>query len=265
MLIIFKFLIFAYVAWLVIGYFLHSYLIFPKHTIDPPPPVALGPHVEKLFRPTERGEVEAWFFRHPTPVGLMILTHGNASLIDLQVPYADRFYEMGFHVLIPEYRGYGRSSGIPSQANIKDDILYFYKQVNDDIGQDKLPLFLVGYSLGGGVALSLVDKLKPASMLLHYTFTSVTAFTRKKLLPDFVITSKFNNLSAIKKLDIPIFIAHGERDTVVPYEHGLKLKAAAKDVTFYSTLAGHSDFEFDQTYWDKVSEFIRRSARPLNR
>src|SRR5262249_40528819 len=105
---------------------------------------------------------------------------------------------------------------------------------------------LYGESLGGGVAVDLASRRVHRALILVRTFTSATdvAQARFPLLPArLVMSNRFDNLEKIGHCPRPAFIAQGDKDRLVPYTHGEKLRAACKGPVEFFTLKGldHND------------------------
>ncbi|HSA24403.1 MAG TPA: hypothetical protein P5076_23280, partial [Myxococcota bacterium] len=129
------------------AFLLQRYLIYPRWLREPRP--AAGQGVEGLERLSRAlpagGEVEAWFLpgrgaSADRPGPLVVFTHGNAELIDDWPRMLAPYRELGVSVLLPEYRGYGRSAGHPSQALLVEDALYFLEAAlaRPDVDRDRV-------------------------------------------------------------------------------------------------------------------------------
>src|SRR5690349_19671976 len=102
-------------------------LLFPSHLVKLRGPRSLPVAGESWWLDTEQGRVEAWFLpahgaAPHTPRPLVMFAHGNGELIDdwpsLLAPYRAR----GMHLLLPEYRSYGRSAGTPDERALVSDL-----------------------------------------------------------------------------------------------------------------------------------------------
>ncbi len=87
--------------------------------------------LERLSLDTEEGAVEGWLLRAPgasaaRPAPLLIFAHGNGELIEYWPDALLPYRALGMHVLLPEYRGYGRSAGQPSEMKTVADLTAFY-------------------------------------------------------------------------------------------------------------------------------------------
>lgn len=244
---------------LMITFFQRS-MLFPRHYAQPLPNPGYGvAGIEKTYVESTQGKVEGWFLpgegtgARPT----VIFAHGNGELIDYWPHEMEPYRKMGFNVLLPEYRGYGRSAGDPSQDAITEDFIKFYDWLvqREDVDKDRIVFH--GRSLGGGAVGQLLVHRPAAALILQSTFTSVSSFASQFFLPAFLVSDPFDTLSVVEGKDIPVLVMHGTRDSVVPYHHGQKL-AAATGGRLISYDCDHNDFPpKSDVYWKDISEFLQ--------
>lgn len=222
------------------------------------------PGLERWWHESDEGPVEAWFVpgdgvsaERPGPV--VIYTHGNAEVIDPLPLWLAPYRAMGVSVLLPEYRGYGRSAGRPSEAAIRADLVAFYARLvaRSDVDCDRVVLH--GVSLGGGAAGLLARTHRPAAVILQSTFTSVADVAWEAFrAPRFLITDRFDTLDALRDKDLPALVFHGRRDEVIPFSHGERLHRALPSSVFVAGDSGHNDFPPPGLdYWGEIEAFLR--------
>jgi pimeloyl-ACP methyl ester carboxylesterase len=215
----------------------------PRIASPAPPPgtVVLKREVD------QGGKVEAWFVPNhkatdKAPAPLIVLCHGNGEVIDQAGPMVKELQAQGWAVLLPEYRGYGRSAGRPSQDAIRDDLTWFLDQVLKRPDVDPNRVVYIGRSLGGAVAADLATVRKPQALVLLSTFTSVVAMSRQYMIPENLVKYPFRTDHFVKAYDGPILIFHGDHDTVIPVAHGRQLAALAKNAKYVELNCNHNDF-----------------------
>lgn len=253
------YLILGYLLWCGAFYFSQRKILFPVDlTPRPTPPPA---NVEVIRLATAAGEVEAWFAPAPgasseRPAPLVIYFHGNGELISEQERMVDGYHDLGFSVLLPEYRGYGNSAGKPSQAAIAEDATAFYDLIVKRPEVDGARIVYHGRSLGGGVAAQLASQRKPKAMVLESTFASVTGMALRYGIPPFIVTNPFRTDLVLRGLDVPVLILHGTRDTVIPVRNGRALAGIAGERGKYVEYpCGHNDFpgfDREEDYWREI-------------
>ena len=242
-------------------------IIFPRHFTTPFPDAGDGiPGLVKLWIDTPEGKVEGWFLPGndtgpDEPGPLVIFAHGNAELIEYWPEMLAGYRRMGVNLLLPEYRGYGRSAGSPSQEAITADFIAFYDMVARRPGVDSDRIVFHGRSIGGGAVCALARERKPAAMILQSTFTSIKAMAGRFMLPGFLVADPFDNLSTVEELDVPLLIIHGRHDDLIPYSHGEKLHAAARQSRFVTYDCDHNSCPPDwDIFWDDVKGWLTETG-----
>ncbi len=146
----------------------------------------------------------------------LLISHGNGEdLGDIQGEI-ERFRVMGLNVVAYDYRGYGKSQGSASVANVYDDIDAVYRYLTEEIKVPPDRILLYGRSVGGGPSTYLAARKPVAGMILESTFIS----TFRVVIPIQILPfEKFPNQSHIRQTNIPILLIHGTKDQVIPYWH----------------------------------------------
>ena len=256
-----------YVAWCGVLYVMQDKLVFPSDMAPDASPRFLWPLGEsvRIARPIEGGaEVEARLILAEgasveTPAPLVVLLHGNAEIIDQRLDVAEAYWRMGCSVLLPEYRGYGRSGGVPTQDGIVGDVVWFYDQVITRPDVDATRVVQHGISLGGGVAAQLAGQRQPTALILESTFTSVAVMAHNHFAPMFLAKYPFRTDHVLPTLECPVLVLHGNRDRIIPVEHGKQLHALARHATYVEFPCGHNDFPGDanvETYYTELEAFL---------
>jgi fermentation-respiration switch protein FrsA (DUF1100 family) len=259
-------LVLAYVGWCGLSYAMQNRLIFPAFRVEGgAPPRGYG--VEQVWIDAEDGSrVEGWFAaargtKVASPGVTVVLAHGNGELIDDNVPWMAQYLDLGVSVLLPEYRGYGRSGGSPSQAAITADMERFYDWLVQRPEVDSNRVVFHGRSLGGGVVAALAATRTPAAMILESTFTSVASIWNRALLPSVLCRNPFRTDAVMEKFRGPVLVFHGTRDEVIPVRHGRRLHEIIPQSRYVEMPAGHNDFPPDpEAYWKTIAEFLRENG-----
>ncbi|RMI29890.1 alpha/beta hydrolase [Nocardia stercoris] len=179
-------------------------------------------------------ELSAWFVRARggrAPLGHILYAHGNAGNISGRMPVLALLADAGFDVLVFDYRGYGRSTGRPSEQGMYLDARAARAALLAQPEVDPERVLYFGKSLGGGVLLELAQAHPPAGLILVSTFTGLRDVVRSlyPLLPAFTMPDAFPSLRRVRTLRSPVLIMHGERDELVPVGMGRDLFAAAPE------------------------------------
>lgn len=253
-----------YAVWCGVLYYNQDRMLFPAEFAPAPGPMLYNAKTIQLERPIEGGKVVAWFIPAPklkpgTISPVVIFFHGNAEIIDFQDTIVQGYQKLGCSVLLPEYRGYGRSDGTPSEAAIIDDALYFHDQIIQRHDVDRLRIFFHGRSVGGGPAAGLAIRRTPRVLILESTFTSVAAMARAYFAPSFLVKNAFHVDDILEMLDAPVLIFHGAHDDIIPVGHGHALRDIARRATYVEYDCMHNDFpgsKNEEDYWNRIRSFL---------
>ncbi len=253
----------AYAAYLLLLYLKQDGLLFFPEMAGPGSAPPRG--VVLLQRVIPEGTVEAWLLPADRPgrAPLAVLCHGNAEGIDQQLEWAEGYRQMGFAVLLPEFRGYGRSAGRPTERAIDDDAAWFVEQALARPDVDPARVVYHGRSLGGGVVGGLAARRAPQALVLQSTFTSVAVMARGYLAPPFLVRNPFHTDRVLPGLNCPVLVFHGSRDQLIPPEHGRRLATLARRGTLVEYPAGHNDFpgvDHVEDYWMRLSAFLDQAG-----
>ena len=174
-------------------------------------------------------ELDGYWVPVESPEAPVILyLHGQDATIGKNLEHTERFHQFGWSVLVIDYRGYGASYGKeqPSEEKIYEDALAALKYLKSKFVPNKI--FIYGHSLGGAVAIELAnqpDSSDTAGVIVESTFTSILDMSSLRYggllqaLPvSLLLTEKFDSLSKISSVKLPILFIHGDRDAKVPYE-----------------------------------------------
>lgn len=265
----------TYTLYLSVLFISQRKMLFPSYMIPvPPQPADLkeknidqgwieteGYRSETLFLPAQSQTTE----KKGVPKSpVIIFAHGNGELIDFWVDELIHFSRHGFSVLLPEYPGYGRSTGTTTQKSITDAFIKAYDNLlkREDVDPDKI-IFL-GRSIGGGAVCSLARHRKPAALILMSTFINTRSFAKKYLAPGALILDTFENLKLVQNYNGPVLIMHGEKDELIPYDHGLQLYNASKNGKLITYQAGHNDCppDFNAFIQDVKTFLIQHHLHP---
>jgi uncharacterized protein len=229
-------------------------------------PQARGLAFETIKLRTEDGEqLAAWWIPAPADAhGTMLLFHGNAGNISHRIDYAKMFYGLGYNTLLVDYRGFGESSGVPSEQGTYRDAAASWQWLTQTRGIKASDIVIFGESLGGGVATWLAAEHVTRGLILASTFTSISDLAAKVYpwLPvRWISRIHYNNLANLAKIRAPLLVAHSPDDELIPYAHGKVLYAAANGPKAFLQLSGgHNEgFVFAREDWVRaVQVFLKQ-------
>jgi fermentation-respiration switch protein FrsA (DUF1100 family) len=250
----------AYVVLIGVLYFMQDSLIFPGHVFqgksfaryDPQPGTELislstpkGERVAALFGEalSPKGEPLPEAAQRPT----ILYLYGNGQCLNYAQEELDLFRRLGTDVLVPDYLGYGLSAGKPGESGCYAAADAAYAYLTRDRGVQPGKLYIVGWSLGGAVAIDLAAREPAAGLATFSTFTSMEEMAKRQYpyLPvSWFLRSRFESEAKMPRVSCPVLLGHGERDRRVPFDMEERLARAVKTkATRFSVKdAGHNDF-----------------------
>ena len=210
--------------------------------------------------------LNGWFVIGETDAPTLVWFHGNGGNISNRVSNIGELnHRLGLNIFIFDYRGYGRSGGSPTESGVYLDAeaAVRYVRSRTDIIQERTVYF--GRSLGCSIAARTAAEWPPHALILESPFTSVRAMAKHSypFLPgiSLVTPRKFDCLSAIKQVRVPIMVLHGDQDEVVPLGMGKELYEAARPPKRFYVIpgAGHNDTYVigGESYYGALESFVR--------
>lgn len=196
---------------------------------------------------TDGAKLCAWYAPREQPAAVVLLLHGNGGNISGQADEL-RILQQRFGVaaLALDYRGYGKSTGSPTEAGVLADARAARKWLANRCGIAEKEVVLWGFSMGGGVAVDLAARDGARALILQSTFTSLpdAAAVHYPWLPvRWLMRNRLDSANKIADYHGPLFQLHGDADSIVPIELGKRLHALANEPKEFVVLRGadHND------------------------
>jgi fermentation-respiration switch protein FrsA (DUF1100 family) len=206
-----------------------------------------GMSYETVHLDTEDGEtLHGWWIPAPdVSRGTLLFFHGNAGNISGRLESVQQFHQLGLNVLIVDYRGYGQSTGAPSEEGIYRDAEACWRYLTNTKGLAPHEIIIFGRSMGGGAATWLATRKQPGAVILESVFTSVpdVGAHHYSFLPVRTLaTNQFDNEARVDEIDAPTLFIHSREDRVVPFTLGRRVyEAASEPKQFLEIEGGHND------------------------
>jgi uncharacterized protein len=205
-------------------------------------PAALGLRHDELSLETRDGlRLHAWHIRVAEPRGLVLYLHGNGGNIADRLPMAAAFAGERLDTLLFDYRGYGKSEGVPWEDGLYRDAEAAFSWAV----RRSLPMALYGESLGGAVAVELALRRSGSALILQSTFTSLADMADQVLpvLGRRLLSQRFDSERKLPLVRQPVLIIHGTEDEMVPPSMAARLYQLAPTQREYLPLpgVGHND------------------------
>ncbi|MFC1750658.1 alpha/beta hydrolase [Pseudomonadota bacterium] len=193
---------------------------------------------------------------------VLIYFHGNAGNIYHRIPGLMLLQKLGVNVIGVSYRGYGKSTGKPSEAGVYQDGKAVFKYVTEELGFAKTSVIILGRSIGSTVAVNTAQHKDIAGLILVTPLTNAKEQAKvgglRFLSP--LAGDAFDNLTKIKNVNAPLLVVHGTQDGIIPISMGRKLFEAATAKKKFVAVegAGHNNLQdvYGQAYWPPIFDFI---------
>jgi uncharacterized protein len=224
-------LLVGYVGVVAVLYFVQRALMYFPDTARTSPAAAGLPGAQEIVLDTADGErVIAW---HLPPRGdrpVVLYLHGNGGALSHR---AERFRGLtadGTGLVAVDYRGYGGSTGSPTEAGLAIDAETAYAFAAERYPAARIAVW--GESLGTGVAAALAAERPIGRLVLEAPFTSAVdlAARRYPFVPvRWLMKDQFRSDLRIAAVTVPLLVLHGARDPIVPIEYGERLFGLARE------------------------------------
>lgn len=214
---------------------------------------------KEIYFETEPGIViNALHFKAEASKGLVLYFHGNSGSLKNWGSVGEMYTPLGYDVLVMDYRGYGKSTGkITKEAGLHHDAEFIYNKMKEQYPEDRI--ILIGYSMGGGMASELAANHSPSKLLLIAPFYNLAEAAKHAypILPSWILRYKFANDENLQRVRCPVYLFHGTEDTVIPYEHSVKLEQLSDAIKLYTIGdSNHSTITQYPAYHKALSEVL---------
>ena len=241
-----------YVGLALMLYLLQERMVFlphlPGRALDATPQ-AIGLDSEDTFIDTADGErLHGWWVPAADARGALLFFHGNAGNISHRLDSIAIFNRLGLDVLIVDYRGYGQSTGNPSEAGTYRDARAAWDWLlARSVAPERIVVF--GRSLGGAVGawLAAQPDVRPAGLIVESCFTSGADMARRLYpwLPARWITRlKYPVRDYVAAAESPLMVIHSRDDEIIPFDMGRALYDAAPAPRAFFELRGDHNAGF---------------------
>ncbi len=243
-------------------YVQRALLYFPDDQRVSPAQAGLPDVEERSFETPDGAQVLSWWGKAQPGSPTILYFHGNGGSFANRSERMRKYLSRGFGVVMMTYRGYGGSTGQPSERNNVADAKQLYRLLTTSgVAPDAVVLY--GESLGSGIATQLAAELPIGGLILDAPYTSIVDMAERfyPYLPSrWLMTDRYETLNTIGRVSAPVLVIHGEADALIPVEMGRKVAAAAVNaraeiVTFKD--AGHSDHHLYGSY-DAIYSWLER-------
>lgn len=254
-------LVTAIALWLLVRWLEPRLAFFPAAGEDQTP-AAFAIPFEAVGLKTQDGEtLRAWYLPHDHPRAFVLYFHGNGGNLSIWLPMLAGLHRQGYAVAAIDYRGYGLSTGSPTEQGL-------YRDVDAALAWAKglrhadVPLVVWGRSLGTTMAAYAATKARPDGLILESGFPDMHAVIRDSpLLRALSIFASYRLPTAeyAAQAGVPVLVMHGDADTVIAFRNGQALFDALPQPKRFEVIRGgdHNDLAppDPQRYWTAIHGF----------
>ena len=196
------------------------------------------------------------------PRAHIVYFHGNGGNLSIWAPILAGVARRGYDVTAFDYRGYGRSTGRPSERGLYRDVDAVLERFWTG-PPPRGPVVYWGRSLGGTMAAYAASTRPPDGLILESAFPDVRTLVRSSppmALLSLFSTYRFPTAGFLQKVESPVLVMHGDADSVIPIGLGRALFERIPGPKRFVTIAGgdHNDLSprDAEGYWKAVGDFI---------
>ncbi len=205
-----------YLTSVVLLYFLQDKFIFRSEKLEDSYKYTFNSKFEEINLKTKDNQIiNSLLFKVKNPKGVILYFHGNKGSLKRWGTVVKDFTTYGYDVFIPDYRGYGKSTGKFDEQMMYDDALVCYDYLEDSYNN----IISYGRSLGCTFAAKVAANRDIKSLILEAPFCNlmnVVDYHYPLLTFDFLLKYKFNTNSFIDKVKCKTIMFHGSEDRVIP-------------------------------------------------
>lgn len=217
-------------------------------------------YTSEVYIDVPGAKLHALYLRQPAHKsrGIVLFLHGNAGNLETWFTHADFWLSTGYDVLMPDYRGFGKSTGhIQSEAQLDDDVLRAWNFVADNYQGKKHVIY--GRSLGTGLAAQLATQVPADLLVLVSPYTSMTAMAQEYYpwVPSFILRYPLKTDAILPRLHSKILLIHGDRDGLINIAHSQRLQKLNPNAQLVVIAgAGHGDIHDFDAYTSSLKQAL---------
>ncbi len=239
-----------------------AWLYFSQRNILYHPTAPVSHQYQKLQLQNSDGRLNVIALNPGKPQAVIYFGGNAESVARSAADYLDIFPEHSIYLM--EYRGFGDSSGSPSESGLYADAVQLYDKIKDAHQQ----ISLVGRSLGSGIATYLAAQRPVSKLVLVTPYDSIenVAQSRYPFYPiGLMLKDKFNTLQYVARINIPTLVLLSEKDNIVPHPHSQALiQALPEQLVSIQTLSNtqHNNINDNPIYYPLIRDFLQHSKPP---
>jgi uncharacterized protein len=225
----FRLLIILFIVYVVIGilfFLFQDVILFHARSLDKEYQFSFEQPFEEVN--VDRGDRNLNFVKFKTGSarkGIVLYFHGNRRNLERYARFSSSFTKHGYEVWMPDYPGFGKSTGNRTEEAMYSDASFLYSMALKEVPAENIIIY--GKSIGTGVASYMASMEKSKALILetpYYSINKLVQYYMPVYPVDFLLKYKFPQHDYIKNVEEPVIMFHGTKDEVIPYKHSQKLK-----------------------------------------
>src|SRR5215212_520843 len=241
-------------------YFLQERLIFYPEALAPDFTFTFPGRFEEIALPVDGAVISALYCKADHPKGVVLYFHGNAGSLRSWGAVAESFVGRGYDMLMPDYRGYGKSSGwIASEQMLHDDAAVAYQYLLGHYLKEQIVIY--GRSIGSGIATYLAKTHRPRMLILETPYFSLKEIVRQHypFVPVALLKYPLRIDLWIGDVACPVYLFHGTSGDLIPHGASERLAALVRSEHQLITIVGggHNDLSNFEQYDHQLDRILR--------
>jgi pimeloyl-ACP methyl ester carboxylesterase len=217
------------------------------------------PFEEIYFQPRRGVRLNSVLFKAKDSKGLVLFFHGHSGSIATWGYVAEEIVKIGWDCLVYDFRGYGKSSGKHrTEISLHKDAEFIFEVMKERYSENDM--IFVGQSLGSGIATKLATLHTPRTLLLitpYFNFTDVVHFHYPFLPARMMLKYQFATNKLITEVACPVFLIHGTKDQLVPFESSIRLSSLSENIRLTTVQGGeHGNLQTYSEYETLFREIL---------
>jgi uncharacterized protein len=234
-------------------------LIFYPEVLAPDFTFTFPGRFEAIALPSDGAVISALYFKADHPKGVVLYFHGNAGSLRSWGALAATFVERGYDVLLPDYRGYGKSSGhIANEQMLHDDAAVAYRYLLGRYPEEQIVVY--GRSIGSGIATYLAKSHRPRMLLLETPYFSLKEIVKQHypFVPGALLKYPLRTDLWIGDVGCPVYLFHGTSDDLIPHDASERLAALVRTEHQLIMIVGggHNDLSNFEQYGQELDRIL---------
>ncbi|MBA4397822.1 MAG: alpha/beta hydrolase, partial [Syntrophus sp. (in: bacteria)] len=245
-------------------YFKQENMIFAPEVLPPDFKFAFQERFEEINWPVDGARINALHFKAAQPKGIVLYFHGNAGSLKSWGDVAQDFTQRGYDIVIPDYRGFGKSTGrIENEKMLLKDAETAYDYVKKHFSENQIILY--GRSIGTGMAVHLARTSRPRMVILESPYLSLLDMAARhyplfpRPLLRLLVRYPLRTDLWIADVTCPVYLFHGERDNIIPFSESEQLSKLVRSEHQLIAVpeGGHNNLGDFRQYREALDRILR--------